>query len=91
MSEREYHQFLELNDGTEIRYSDMEYSGVYFECRTPDRSLPNGYKRAVTCWPACVEPLRFEEVEGYSAEELNELQSYIYKVGNMVMDWLLKE
>ena len=87
---REYHALLELNDGTEIRYSDLLYSGVYFECRTPDEKLSGGYKRAVTCWPVCVEPLRFFEVDGYSATELNELRKYIYKVGNLVVDMLLE-
>lgn len=91
MSVREYHQYLELNNGTEIRHSELKYSGVYFECRKPDKILPNGYKRAVACWPACVTPLRFDEVEGYSVEELDELRKQIYKVGDMVVNRLLEE
>lgn len=91
MPQREYYQYLELNDGTEIKYSALKYSGVYFECKTPDEKMKNGYKRAVTCWPDCIEPLRFFEVEGYTAEELLNLRKYIVKVGDVVVKMLQEE
>lgn len=91
MRYREYYQYLELNDGTEIRHSAPKYSGVYFECKTPDNAQPSGYKRAVTCWPDCLEPLRFFEVEGYSSEELDNLRQYISEVGDIVVKTLQEE
>lgn len=91
MRHREYYQFLELDDGTEIRYSALKYSGVYFQCTTPDKTQVGGYKRAVTCWPDCIEPLRFLEVEGYTPEELDNLREYINKVGKTVVKMLQDE
>ena len=91
MRHREYYQYLELNDGTEIRYSALKYSGVYFQCTTPDKNRPTGYKRAVTCWPDCIEPLRFFEMEGYTPEELNNLRKYITKIGDVVIKMLQEE
>ncbi len=91
MRYREYFQYLELNDGTEIRYSKLKYSGVYFQCTTPDETQTTGYKRAVTCWPDCIEPMRFFEVEGYTPEELDNLRSYITKVGDVVVKMLQEE
>lgn len=91
MRYREYYQYLELNDGTKIRHSALKYSGVYFQCTTPDKTQPSGYKRAVTCWPDCIEPLRFFEVEGYTPEELNNLRKYITKIGDVVVKMLQEE
>lgn len=91
MRYREYFQYLELNDGTEIRYSKLKYSGVYFQCTTPDETQTTGYKRAVTCWPDCIEPLRFLEVEGYTAEELDNLREHIMKVGDLTIKFLQDE
>ena len=91
MRHREYYQYLELEDGTEIKYSSLKYSGVYFQCTTPDKSQPTGYKRAVTCWPDCIEPMRFFDVEGYSKEELDALRVHINMVGSAVVNMLQKE
>jgi len=91
MRHREYYKFLELNDGTEIRYSAMKYSGVYFQCTTSDKTQLSGYKRAITCWPDCIEPMRFFDVEGYSREELDNLRTHIEKVGGTVVNMLQEE
>lgn len=87
----EFREFIRLNNGTKIMFSRLKYSGVYFRCETPRGVENEGEKHAMTIWPDDIEPQRFFDIKGYTADEIEELRFHINKVGNLVLSWVKEE
>lgn len=74
--------FLTLADETEITYSEMKSDGtvkVYIE--TPDEN--DGFHNAV-CW---LPEYRWEDVNGYSDEEIEEYKELINNNAHLFMEF----
>ncbi len=73
--------FLTLNDGTEIVHSEMQKDRtvrVFVELPTDD-SFKNAY---------CILPeYRWEEINGFSEEEIKRYQHEIEKVEHLIMEF----
>ena len=77
--------FLTLADETEITYSEMKSDGtvkVYIE--TPDEH--DGFHIAV-CW---LPKYRWEEIHGYSDEEIEEYKELIKNNAHLIMEFSTK-
>ena len=77
--------FLTLADETEITYSEMKSDGrvkVYIE--TPDEN--DGFHNAV-CW---LPEYRWEDINGYSDEEIEEYKELIKNNAHLIMEFSTK-
>lgn len=77
--------FLTLADETEITHSEMKSDGtvkVYIE--TPDEN--DGFHNAV-CW---LPEYRWEDVNGYSDEEIEEYKELIKNNAHLIMEFSTK-
>ncbi len=77
--------FLTLADETEITHSEMKLDGtvkVYIE--TPDEN--DGFHNAV-CW---LPEYRWEDINGYSDEEIEEYKELIKNNAHLIMEFSTK-
>ena len=77
--------FLTLSDETEITHSEMKPDGtvkVYIE--TPDEN--DGFHNAI-CW---LPEYRWEDINGYSDEEIEEYKELIKNNAHLIMEFSTK-
>lgn len=86
----EHNPYITLNADTEIIYSDIkndkgyDYVTIYFE--TPDTSN-SGFSSTQYDYPGG----HFENTVGYSDERMQYFQNIVNKVGDTVVEWVMKE
>lgn len=74
--------FLTLDDDTELVHSEMKPSGkVRVDIERPDAEL---CFKSATCW---LPDYSWENVEGFSSEELDELQKLIESCAHLIIEF----
>lgn len=79
------HQFMELNDGTQIVHSDAlldeqgkEYVKVYIE-----KPIHLGFKSAYCYLPA----YKWDKIDGFTEEELEDLKDIVQSTAHLIIQF----
>lgn len=79
------HQFMELNDGTQIVHSDVMYddSGRELVKVYMEKPVNLGFKSACCYLPA----YKWDKVDGFDAEEMKQLEDLIQSTAHLIIQF----